>query len=197
MPHAVLGFRAITSLRLQRILASRLLAFGWRVTFLFVDEGRGDLVQRARQEIDGLAPVVAIDAFSDAGSASLAIAKTHPSPLRAFAARLWPSLSRAHELAIYRTLHQRMIARSIAALQQFGASLLVVTEDGMSSNFRLLAVARPSESERQYGTTTTLMPSCFAAAIIQMSTAMPSSPSTIASGRYRFRIRYASNKRKK
>lgn len=140
-PHCVLAFRLITGLRLQKMLAERLVSLGWRVTFLLWDEG-GDIIAKARREIDGLAPFVFLDQFRDDGDTKLEIQKSHPSPLRSAAANAFCKLSFSRELVRYHTLHRRMIAKSLAALTELAPSALVVTEDGVTSNFRLLAAAR-------------------------------------------------------
>jgi hypothetical protein len=142
MHHAVFGFGLLTQLRSQIMLGRRLVARGWRVTFLFCDENQTDNVARARAEIGDLAPLLYLDEFSQEGEASLSLFRTHPSPIRAWAARIYCRCSKRAEFAKYREDHRRTIARSLAALRRLAPSALIYPEDGVAVNFRLLAVAK-------------------------------------------------------
>jgi hypothetical protein len=54
MHHAVFGFGLLTQLRSQITQGRRLVARGWRATFLFCDEGQKANAGRARREIGDL-----------------------------------------------------------------------------------------------------------------------------------------------
>jgi hypothetical protein len=142
MHHAVFGFGLLTQLRSQIMLGRRLVARGWRVTFLFCDEGQKDNAARARKEIGALAPLVCLDEFSDEGEPRLNLFKTHPSPIRAWAAGIYCRCSKRVEFAQYHETHRRTIARSLDALTRLAPSALIYPEDGVAVNFRLLAVAK-------------------------------------------------------
>lgn len=142
MHHAVFGFGLLTQLRSQIMLGRRLVARGWRVTFLFCDEGQKNNAARARKEIGDLAPLVCLDEFSDEGEPRLNPFKTHPSPIRAWAAGIYCRCSKREEFARHREDHRRTIARSFAALTRLVPSALIYPEDGVAVNFRLLAVAK-------------------------------------------------------
>lgn len=142
MHHAVFGFGLLTQLRSQIMLGRRLVARGWRVTFLFCDEGQKDNAARARKEIGGFARLVCLDEFSDEGEARLNLFRTHPSPIRAWAAGIYCRHSKRDEFGRYREGHRRTIARSLAALTRLAPSVLIYPEDGVAVNFRLLAVAK-------------------------------------------------------
>jgi glycosyltransferase involved in cell wall biosynthesis len=142
MHHAVFGFGLLTQLRSQIMLGRRLVARGWRVTFLFCDESQKDNAARARKEIGALAPLVCLDEFSDEGEPRLNPFKTHPSPIRAWAAGIYCRCSKRVEFAQYHETHRRTIARSLDALTRLAPSALIYPEDGVAVNFRLLAVAK-------------------------------------------------------
>jgi hypothetical protein len=142
MHHAVFGFGLLTQLRSQMMLGRRLVARGWRVTFLFYDEGQKANVARARKEIGDIAPLVSLDEFSDEGEPRLNPFRTHPSPIRAWAAGIYCRCSRRAGFVKYREDHRRAIARSLAALTRLAPSALIYPEDGVAVNFRLLAVAK-------------------------------------------------------
>lgn len=142
MHHAVFGFGLLTQLQSQIMLGRRLVARGWRVTFLFYDEGQNANVSRARKEIGDLAPLICLDDFSDEGELRLNLFKTHWSPIRAWAAAIYCRWSKRVEFAQHREDHRRIIARSFAALKKLAPSALIYPEDGVAVNFRLLAVAK-------------------------------------------------------
>lgn len=141
MHHAVLGFGLLTQLEMQKMLGRRLIACGWRVTFLFFDEGKGNAA-RALEVIDGIAPLVCLDQFSDEGEARVNPFKTHPSPILAWASGIYCRWSNRAEFEEHRKDHRRTIARSFAALTRLAPSVLIYPEDGVAVNFRLLAVAK-------------------------------------------------------
>jgi hypothetical protein len=58
---------------------------------------------------------VCIDEFPDDSGAKFDIRKSHTSPLRCVAAKVFSKFSRNAEIATYRALHERMIARSLDA----------------------------------------------------------------------------------
>jgi hypothetical protein len=142
MHHVVFGFNLLTQLRSQIMLGRRLVAGGWRITYLFTDEGQKDNVALARKEIGDLAPLACLDEFSEEGEPRLDPFRTHPFPIRALATAIYCRCSRRAEFAKYREEHRRAIARSLAALTRLLPSALIYPEDGVAVNFKLLAVAK-------------------------------------------------------
>jgi hypothetical protein len=135
----VFAFGNITSFRLQSALATRLAPRGRAISFLYWAD-RDAVFDRVLTEAAGNGAVAALGDFSDsAGEIALS-----PAPrLRQRLIRLATPLPiMAEALRKYGTLHRTALTRATAALRRLEPSVLIVSEDGISSNLHLMAAAR-------------------------------------------------------
>lgn len=131
--HVLFAFGPITSFRLQKILADHLQRIGWRVSFLQWDNDAA-VIERARAEFPGV-EVFSLDRFPSSDRAQTFSIRTRAAAL----------IAKRYKVESFDALRKALaqeLGRSHAALGALDPTAIVVSEDGVSSNFRLLSAAR-------------------------------------------------------
>jgi hypothetical protein len=134
------AFGNLASFRLQMLLAARLAARGWAVSFLFWGE-RGDAaVPEMETEASRVGQFHCLADYSGEDVGPVQRLKK-PYPWRSLRIRLATRGRQYQRLRLFAGEHLKVMARSLAALLDVKPDCVIISEDGVSSEFRFVSVA--------------------------------------------------------